>query len=151
MAYSNKNIKKLLDKPLIAHTIEQALQSKLFEHIVVSTDSDEIAKISKEYGAEVFFKREEELSSDISGKLDVIKDAFIRSEEYYNKKFDVLVDLDATAPLREVYDIINAVKQFKEENNSNLITAVPSRKSPYFNLIEVTKDDRVVLSIIRAI
>ncbi|MCD4668231.1 MAG: flagellar modification protein B, partial [Sulfurimonas sp.] len=53
----NKNIKPINGKHLIAYTIEQAKESKLFEHIVISTDSDDIAKISKEYGAEVFFKR----------------------------------------------------------------------------------------------
>ena len=53
----NKNIKLINGKPLIVYTIEQAKASGLFEHIVVSTDSDDIARISKEYGAEVFFKR----------------------------------------------------------------------------------------------
>lgn len=142
----NKNIKKINGKPLITYTIEQALNSGLFEHIVVSTDSDEIAKISKESGAEVFFKRSEKLSSDTAGKLEVIKDAFIKSEEFYSKKFDYLVDLDATAPLRNITDITNSFKQFIEEKNENLITAMPSRRSPYFNLVEVDKKGKVYLS-----
>ncbi|MFX4235816.1 cytidylyltransferase domain-containing protein [Aliarcobacter butzleri] len=142
----NKNIKELNGKPLIAYTIEQAKASGLFEHIVISTDSDDIANIAKQYGAEVFFKRSSEMASDTAGKLDVIKDAFGRSEKYYNKTFDYLIDLDATAPLRIVEDIINSFKQFKENDNDNLITAMPSRRSPYFNLVEQDKDGKVYLS-----
>ena len=142
----NKNIKELNGKPLIAYTIEQAKASGLFEHIVISTDSDDIANIAKQYGAEVFFKRSDEMASDTAGKLDVIKDAFVRSEEYYNRTFDYLMDLDATAPLRSVEDIINSFNQFKEKNNDNLITAMPSRRSPYFNLVEQDKEGKVYLS-----
>ena len=142
----NKNIKELNGKPLIAYTIEQAKASGLFEHIVISTDSDDIANVAKKYGAEIFFKRSDEMASDTAGKLDVIKDAFKKSEEYYNKTFDYLIDLDATAPLRLTEDIINSFKQFKENNNDNLITAMPSRRSPYFNLVEQDKDGKVYLS-----
>jgi len=142
----NKNIKPINGKPLIAYTIEQAKASKLFDHIVISTDSDDIANIAKEYGAEVFFKRSADLASDTAGKLEVIRDAFIRSEKYYNKAYDYLIDLDATAPLRSVDDIINSFAQFVKNDNDNLITATPSRRSPYFNLIEQDKDGKVYLS-----
>lgn len=142
----NKNIRELNGKPLIVYTIEQAKASGLFEHIVISTDSDDIANVAKQYGVEVFFKRSPEMASDTAGKLDVIKDAFIRSEEYYKRTFDYLIDLDATAPLRSVDDIINSFNQFKENDNDNLITAMPSRRSPYFNLVEQDKDGKVYLS-----
>ncbi|MDY3203748.1 MAG: acylneuraminate cytidylyltransferase family protein [Arcobacter sp.] len=142
----NKNIRELNGKPLIAYTIEQAKASGLFEHIVISTDSDDIANVAKEYGAEIFFKRSEEMASDKAGKLDVIKDAFEKSEKYYNKTFDYLIDLDATAPLRIVEDIINSFIQFRENDNDNLITAMPSRRSPYFNLIEIDKNGKIYLS-----
>ena len=142
----NKNIKELNGKPLIAYTIEQAKDSNLFEHIVISTDSDDIANIAKIYGAEVFFKRSSEMATDTAGKLDVIRDAFKRSEEYYNRTFDYLIDLDATAPLRSVEDIIDSFNQFKENNNDNLITAMPSRRSPYFNLVEQDENGKVYLS-----
>lgn len=142
----NKNIKELHGKPLIAYTIEQAKESLLFEHIVISTDSDDIAKVAQEYGAEVFFKRSSEMASDTAGKLDVIKDAFVRSEAYYQKQYDYLIDLDATAPLRSVDDIKNSFAQFLKDDNSNLITVMPSRRSPYFNLVEVSNDGKVTLS-----
>ncbi len=142
----NKNIKPINGKPLIAYTIEQAKKSGLFDHIVISTDSDDIAAIAKEYGVEDFFKRSAEMASDTAGKLDVIRDAFQRSEEYYGVKFDYLIDLDATAPLREVEDIIKSFDQFLNDNNDNLITAMPGRRSPYFNLVEVDKNGKVYLS-----
>ena len=142
----NKNIRLLNNKPLIAYTIEQAIKSNLFEHVVISTDSDDIAKVAIKYQAEVFFKREKSLSSDTAGKLDVIRDALLKSEEYYNTQFDYIIDLDATSPLRDVEDIINAYNQFLQNDNDNLITAMPSRRSPYFNLIEVDKNGRVTLS-----
>ncbi len=142
----NKNIRELCGKPLISYTIEQAKNSNLFDHIVISTDSDDIAAIAKKYGGEVFFKRSVEMASDTAGKLDVIRDAFIRSEKYYNRVFDYLIDLDATSPLRNVADIINSFNQFKKDNNDNLITAMPSRRSPYFNIVEQSEDGKVYLS-----
>ena len=142
----NKNIKLLHGKPLIAYTIEQARASGLFDHIVLSTDSDAIAEVAEKYGAEVFFKRSAEMASDTAGKLEVIRDAFVRSEEHYHTTFDYLVDLDATAPLRSVGDILNAFELFRKNDNDNLITAMPSRRSPYFNLVEVNKEGDVYLS-----
>lgn len=142
----NKNIKLLNGKPLIAYTIEQAARSGLFEHIVISTDSDLIATTAQEYGAEVFFKRSPEMASDTAGKLDVIRDTFIRSEEHYQCTFDTLIDLDATAPLRSVQDITDSYAQFLRDNNDNLITAMPSRRSPYFNLVEMDNSGKVALS-----
>lgn len=142
----NKNVKLLNGKPLIAYTIEQAKASNLFEHIVVSTDSDLIASVAQEYGAEVFFKRSPEMASDSAGKLQVIQDAFIKSEAHYQTTFDHIVDLDATAPLRSVQDIIDSYHQFLKDGNDNLITAMPSRRSPYFNLVEIDSIGKIALS-----
>jgi CMP-N,N'-diacetyllegionaminic acid synthase len=142
----NKNIKLLNNKPLIAYTIEQAIQSGLFEHIIISTDSDAIATTAQEFGAEVFFRRSDEMASDTAGKLEVIRDAFIRAEEHYHSTFDYLIDLDATAPLRSVQDIIDSYAQFLKDDNDNLITAMPSRRNPYFNLVEVDGSGKVMLS-----
>lgn len=131
-----KNFKIIQGKPLIAHSIEQALNSKIFEHVVVSTDSDDIAKVAQEYGAEVFFKRPENLAGDSAAKLPVIKHAFTSSEEYYDETYDILVDIDATSPLRLKEDIVGCVDLLIEKECPNVITAAESRRSPYFNLIE---------------
>jgi CMP-N,N'-diacetyllegionaminic acid synthase len=142
----NKNIRPLLGKPLISHTIEQAKSCGLFAHIVISTDSEEIAKVAIDYGAEVFFTRSKELSNDHAGKLQVIKDAYRRSEEHYKTQFDYHFDLDATSPLREVSDIHNAFEAFLAGGYDVLQTAMTSRRSPYFNLIELDEYGFIYLS-----
>lgn len=137
----NKNIRPLLGKPLLAYTIEQALESQIFDRIVLSTDSQEIAEIGKSFGADVFFLRDPQLATDNAGKLQVVQDALTKSEEYYQQIFDIVFDLDATSPLRNTSDIIDAYNQFVQENNDILITASPSRKNPYFNLIEYHEEN----------
>jgi CMP-N,N'-diacetyllegionaminic acid synthase len=141
-----KNLKLINGKPLIGYSIEHAINSGLFEHIVVSTDSDEIADMAKKFGAEVFFKRPDHLASDTSAKIPVIRHAFKESEKHFQKQFDILVDLDATSPLRNHTDILNAYNQFIKHGNGNLITAMPARRSPYFNLVELTNEGDVILS-----
>lgn len=132
----NKNLRLIAGLELIAYSIIQAQNSGLFEHIVISTDSDEIAKIAQKYGGEVFFKREASLASDTAAKVPVMRDAFLRSESHFGLKFDTLIDLDATAPLRTSEDIKKAYALFKSEDYENLITGVKARRNPYFNLIE---------------
>ena len=104
-----KNIKPLLGKPLIAWTIEQALNSKYIDKVVVSTDDEEIAEISKEYGAEVPFLRPKELARDDSPTIDAIMHAINWFEER-GEFFDILVLLEPTSPLRKRNDIDNALE-----------------------------------------
>lgn len=142
----NKNIRQLAGKPLIAYTIEIAKAAGIFDHIVVSTDSDSIGEIAKSYGAEVFFKRPDELATSNAPKIPVIRHALLESEKYYGKRFDYLMDLDATAPLRSVADILGAWELFKECGYDNVITAMPAKKSPYFNIVELDENGRAHLS-----
>lgn len=142
----NKNLLMIAGKPLIAHTIDQALKSGLFKHVVISTDSDQIASVAKEYGAEVFFKRDQSMASDTAGKLQVIQDAFQKSEEYYDIEFDYLIDLDATSPLRDVSDIIDTYAHLIKNNYENVITASVSRRSPYFNMVEFDENKQLKTS-----
>ena len=131
-----KNLRDLHGKPLMAHTIEQALQSGLFEHVVVSTDSYEIAEMAKKYGAESWFLRPAELATDEAPKLPVIRHAFIEAEKHYGHEFEILVDLDATSPLRTVDDINGAFNQLIDEDANIIITVSPCRKNPYYNMVE---------------
>jgi len=102
----------------------------------VSTDSEEIAKIARSLGAEAWFLRPSEMATDDVSKLPAIRHAFLESERHYGVEFDVLVDLDVTSPLRLIKDITGAYEQFVSEDADILITANPSRKSPYFNMVE---------------
>jgi len=142
----NKNIRLIKGKPLIAYTIEAAQKSGIFKHVVISTDSDEIAEVAQKFGGEVFFKRPEELSTDTAAKIPVIRHALCMAEERYKTKFDIHVDLDATSPLRTIDDIKNCIELLLENDYDNVITAMASRKSPYFNMVEIGPDKNVMLS-----
>ena len=136
----NKNIKILKGKPLIYFTIKQALKSKIFKNIVVSTDSKKINRISTSFGASGWYLRNKILSGDNVSKISVIRDTFKKSEKYYKKKFDYIIDLDVTSPLRKIQDIKKSFLFFKKKNYDNLFSVCESTRSPYFNIIEKNKD-----------
>lgn len=138
-----KNIRPLLGKPLIAYTIEQALRWGKAMHVIVSTDSEEIAGIAKRYGAETPFIRPVELAGDNVGKLDVLRHALSEAEAHYDARFDILLDLDATAPIRSVKDIDNIVKLFKGKKTDCVFSVVKARRNPYFNMVEKHRDGTV--------
>ncbi len=98
-----KNIKNFCGKPLIAYSIETALKSELFDEVIVSTDSEEIAKVSADYGAKVQM-RPKELSDDYTGTWDVIDYVVDTYEKKSGKKVDYSCTIYATAPfLQEKY------------------------------------------------
>jgi len=132
----NKNYRLINGKPLMYYTIKQAVKSKLFENIVVSTDSKKILRYAKSYGAEGWFLRPKKLASNLSPKIPVIKHVLRESEIYYKKKYDYIVDLDVTSPLRKIDDITKAFKFFLKKNADILITGARSKKNPYFNVVE---------------
>jgi len=109
-----KNIRPLLGKPLIAHSIEQARKSGLFAAIAVSSDSDIILQIAKEWGVDFLIKRPDELATDHAAKLPVIRHCVAEVERQSGYCFDTIVDLDATSPLRSVEDICSAVALLEE-------------------------------------
>lgn len=143
----NKNIVSLCGKPLIAHSILQAKKSGLFETISVSSDSKKILSIAKKWGADYLIERPHDLASSTAAKIPAIQHAVTITEELAHTEFDVLVDLDATAPLRLVDDLRNAFELFIQHKTAlNLITGCPARKSPYFNMVETDQDGFASLS-----
>lgn len=98
----NKNIRSFLRKPLIAWTIEQALESKYLDRVVVSTDSKPTATIARQRGAEVPFRRPDELATDDARSIDVILHAL---DELKPQRYDYIMLLEPTSPLRETEDI----------------------------------------------
>ena len=143
----NKNFKKLLGKPLIYHTIKQAIASKIFDKIIFSTDSNKLKKMAVKFGAEAWFKRPKILSSDRAAKMPVIRHAVLASEKKFKYKFDYICDLDVTSPLRKVDDIKNAFKKFKSSKKDMLISGNKARKNPYFNMIQKNKKNLIKLVI----
>lgn len=142
----NKNIRDLNGFPLIAHTICQAKKWGKANKIICSTDSQVIANIAKKYGAEVPFLRPNHLAQDDTGKIDVLRHALQNIEEINKKKYSIIIDLDATAPIRKISDIEGAYDLFIEKTPKSVFSVVKSRKNPYFNMVEVNKNGYVKLS-----
>jgi len=109
-----KNTKVLLGKPLITWTIEQAIKSTLIHTVFVSTDSEEIAKISEKSGVQVPFLRPPELAKDDSPTIDAINHA-LESFEKEGKTYDIVVLLEPTSPLRKAGDIDAAIRLFLDK------------------------------------
>ena len=115
----NKNIKLLNNHPLIAYTICSAIRSRLFSHIIVSTDSKKIKKISQKYGAEVPFLRPKSLSKDSSRAVDALYHALIFCEKKFKVKYDYIVELMCTNPFKTSFDIKKVVsKQIRSKADS---------------------------------
>ena len=145
----DKNIKMLLGVPLIEWSIKQALMVDEIDHVAVSTDSENIANISRYAGADVPFLRPKELSGPDVGKFDVFKYALEAFESFYNKSFDTYVDLDCTNPLRDLEDIKNCIKIFEEKRSNGVdgvFTTCNARKNPYFNLLENNDEGYLTIS-----
>jgi len=142
----NKNTRELAGRPLIAHTLEQARSTGLFKLIAVSSDSAEILDLARTHGADLAVERPPELASDTAAKIPAIRHCVEAAEKAADERFDVVVDLDVTSPLRVPDDIRNAVELLESQQVSNVITAAPARRSPYFNLVELGEDGVVRLS-----
>lgn len=111
-----------MGKPIISWTIEAAQKSKLFDKIIVSTDSSEIADVAEKYGVDVPFLRVQK-SDDMSTVTEATLEAIQQAESYYNEKYDIVVQLMANAPLRDEIDIEEHFKHFVESKNSFQISS----------------------------
>ena len=140
-----KNIKILGSKPLIAYTIEQALQSKYIDRIVVSTEDREIADISRQYGAEVPFMRPVVLAGDQVATIDVLLHAinWLEEDKY---AFDIIVLLHTTTPLRVVKDIDSCIEMLLGTKADNIFSVTEAHRNPYFNMVEINQNGKVQLS-----
>ncbi len=135
-----KNIRPIGGKPMIAWAIEQALAVERIERVIVSTDSYEIATISKQYGAEVPFIRPEQLATDISPELLSWRHALQYLKEDTGSLPEIMVSLPATAPLRSIIDINNCLDEYEKNLSDIVITVTDSHRSPYFNMVSQNSD-----------
>lgn len=144
-----KNIRPLAGKPLIAHSIETALDSEWIDRVIVSTDDIEIAEVSQRYGAEVPFMRPEELARDDSPEWLTWQHA-IRTLESVNgiPNIDVFVSIPPTAPLRSVENVDACIRMLLESDADIVITVKPAERNPYFNMVTLVEgnDARLVMS-----
>jgi len=136
----DKNLRELLGTPLIVYSIRQAQASELFAYIAVSSDSDRILSVAQSAGATCIVKRPAELATDRSAKVPAIRHCVQTVQRETGEQYEVIVDLDCTSPLRSVGDIQGAVALLEESGAPNVITGTPARRSPYFNLVEITPE-----------
>ena len=136
----NKNIITINNKHLIYYTILQAKKSKIFDDIVVSTDSKKFQKIAKKYGLNSFFLRPKKLSTSKIPKIPVIRHALNKSENFYKKKYDYIVDLDVSSPLMSTSDIKKAFNKFIKTKSNALFSVNNPRRNPYYNVVEYKKN-----------
>ncbi len=142
----NKNIKPLCGKPLIAHTIAQGKEWGKATAIVVSTDSPEIAAVAESFGAVAPFLRPAHLASDNAPKVPVIRHALLFMENLNNIRYDAVVDLDATSPLRTSADIQGAFELFTTGDVNTVFSVVKAHRNPYFNMVEIQAHGYCALS-----
>jgi N-acylneuraminate cytidylyltransferase len=129
----HKNIKPLLGKPLIAWTIEAALQSRALSHLVVSTEDAEIAAIAAQWGAQVPFQRPMHLATDEALQIDVVLHAVAQMEQREAQPYDVVVLLQPTAPLRTSSDIDQALQLLIESGADSVVSFSPVIQAhPYY-------------------
>ena len=121
----NKNIKDLAGKPLIAYTIEQAIACKKIDKVIVSTDNEEIAKISKMYGAEVPFMRSPRLAEDTTPTIDVVIDVIRKI-----KGVTSILVLQPTSPLRSREDIDGIIEYQKKKKVESIVSITRQDKHP---------------------
>lgn len=118
-----KNIRLMYGKPLISYSINNAKNSHYITDVFVTTDSDEIAEVAEEYGAEVI-KRDKSLSSDLVTLDPVIYHAKNCAEKIKNKKYDVVVTLQPTSPLLKIATLDNAIEYFIKGNFDTVISVI---------------------------
>lgn len=121
----DKNIKELNGKPLVAYSIEAAIKSNVFDYIIVSTNSEKYAQISKKFGAHVPFLRSSENSTDTASPWNVCIEVLNSLKE----KFDIVVLLQPTSPLRTSKNIKEALDLFFEKN-ADVVTSVTKVPHP---------------------
>ena len=118
-----KNVKTLCGKPLIAWSVEQALQSRYTDRVFVSTDSQDIARIAKTYGADVPFMRPPELAKDASPTSDAVLQGLAEFERM-GEVYDYIVLLEPTSPLRKPGDIDRAIRLISEIEDADSLVSM---------------------------
>ena len=143
-----KNIKSFAGKPLIAWSIEHALAVQRIDRIIVSTDSEEIADVARQNGAEVPFIRPEKLALDDSPEWLAWQHALNYLKETEGIFPKVMISVPTTAPLRSVIDLNNCLDEYEKNDDVDVVvTVTEAARSPYFNMVKRNSDGTVALVI----
>ena len=133
---TRKNIRLLAGKPLIAYAIESSIKSKIFSHVVVSTEDKEIARISQKFGAEVPFLRPKKLATDSTGMTEVILHG-LKKLHTLGYDFDTFVNRDCTVPFLRNKDVAGSIRLLKRKNCNAVFGVYRQHLNPYFNIMEL--------------
>lgn len=134
-----KNVRYLAGKPLIAYSISiaKAFADTHNGTVSLSTDDEHIRMIAAEWGLPSEYQRPESLASDTAGKVDAIKELLFFEEERLATRFDYVLDLDVTSPLRTLEDLISAFGLFRANQEAlTLFSVNKAGRNPYFNMVE---------------
>lgn len=141
-----KNIKELGGKPLIAHTIQASLESGVFDRVVVSTDDEEIAEVSRQYGASVPFLRPQDLATDTTPTLPVLVHAVEWLKEREGFSPDITAILQPTTPLRQSWHIKESLDLLHASGADSVVSMspVPGHYNPHWQF-RVGADNRIAI------
>ena len=134
-----KNFRLLAGKPTICYSLDVIKKSKYIDDYIVSTDSDNIIEAVKNHGFEIKFKRPEELAGDKVPRVEVVRHAVRWLEQEESKFFDIIVDLGVATPLKSASDVDGSIETLIKAGASNVISATPSSRNPYYNMVEVVE------------
>lgn len=138
-----KNIKLVGGKPLLNYTAEiaKAFALKYNADIILSTDSPDIIKVGAECGLKTEYVRPDYLANDTCGKPDAIKDAMFWAENKNGKRYNFVIDLDVTSPIRTMEDIENCINLIEKDDNALTVFSVNNcARNPYFNMVQQQSD-----------
>jgi N-acylneuraminate cytidylyltransferase/CMP-N,N'-diacetyllegionaminic acid synthase len=127
-----KNLRTVLEKPLIAYTIEAALNAKTVTRTMISTDDETIAQVSEEYGAEVPFLRPHHLATDTTPTIAVLQHAVTYLAEQESYATDIIVCLQPTSPLRSAEDIDQAVNLCMQSGTDSVVSLCQAKHHPFW-------------------
>ena len=127
-----KNLKTFLGKPLIAYSIDAALQAQTLTRTIVSTDDKTIAEVSEQYGAEVPFLRPEHLATDTATSIAVLQHAVSYLAEQEGYKTDITVCLQPTSPLRSAKDLDQAVNLCLQSGADSVVSLCQAKHHPFW-------------------
>lgn len=133
-----KNIKDFAGKPLICYSIEAARTLSDDEHIIVSTDDEEIADVARSTGLKVEYMRPSHLATDTAGSREVMIDAMDWAERK-GVDYDMIVLLQPTSPLRNADDIRGCIELYSDEIDT-VVSVVEAQSNPYYNCFETSPE-----------
>ena len=141
----NKNIRLIAGKPLIYYTIKSALESKLFSHVIVSTEDKKTASIAKKYGAEVPFMRPRNLATDKTPQEQVLLHA-VKKLNSLGSDFEIFVYRDCTVPFIDSSDMNGAIELLKKSDCYSTCASIKAHPNPYFGMWEPNKEGFLKIS-----